>query len=389
MRLGILIYSLAGGGAERVVSYLTSYCLNHDIEVHLIMMNTIIKYDLPENLNIHYIEKSRYNEKSIYKVCKIPLLAYRYAQLVKKLNLTHSLSFLTRPNFINLLASKLTTYNFKIITNERCFPSLQYGYKDFSSSFNKRMIKTLYKKSDLVISNSYGNATDLVNNFEVPANKMKVIHNPIDIDKINKIEPEKSFFDPKYFNIISIGRLTRGKNNEMLINAIHQLQNPLLRLYIFGIGDYEDQLKLLKDKLNIKKQVFLMGFTNNPHQYLKSADLFMFGSSHEGFPNALLEAMACGLPILSTNCQSGPSEIMELETVKDDIMITDYGILVPIKNTDLMAKGVRYFVGNKTYLEKCKSNNLNRVKDFEKETILNNYIDLINTTNVLLDIKLT
>ncbi|GAA4243619.1 glycosyltransferase [Winogradskyella damuponensis] len=382
MKLGILIYSLSGGGAERVVSYLVSYCIKNNIDVHLILMNPTIKYDIPKNTKIHYIEKSNPSESGIKKALKIPVLAYKYAKLVKQLKLTHSLSFLTRPSFINVIASKLTTYKFKVITNERAFPSLQYSYKGFQSSFNKTLIKALYKKSDLVISNSYGNAGDLVDNFEVPSEKMKVIHNPIDLSKIENIEPNLSFFDSEKFNIITLGRLDIGKNHEMLIRAIHQLQNPLLRLYIFGVGDLHEEFEQLIEALELKEQVYLMGFSPNPYQYLKSADLFIFGSNHEGFPNVLLEAMACRLPILSTNCQSGPSEIMELETVKEDIMITDYGILVPIKNTDLMAKGISYFIDHKTYTETCKTNSKSRIKDFEKDTILKKYIDLINSTNI-------
>ncbi|WP_299100152.1 glycosyltransferase [uncultured Winogradskyella sp.] len=380
MKLGILIYSLSGGGAERVVSYLVTYCVNNDIDVHLILMNTTITYNIPENTKIHYLETSEGNESGIKKALKIPLLAYKYAKLVKKLQLTHSLSFLTRPSFINVIASKLTSHNFKVITNERAFPSLQYSYKGFQSSFNKTLIKALYKKSDLVISNSYGNAGDLVDNFEVPSEKMKVIHNPIDLSKIKDAEPNTTFFDSEKFNIITLGRLDIGKNHEMLIRAVHKLQNPILRLYIFGVGDLKEEFELLIDELDVKDQVFLMGFNTNPYQYLKTADLFIFGSNHEGFPNVLLEAMACGLPILTTNCQSGPSEIMELETVLDDIMITDYGILVPIKNTDLMAKGINHFVDNKTYADSCRKNSKHRIKDFEKDSILKKYIDLVNST---------
>ena len=382
MRLGILIYSLSGGGAERVVSYLVSYCVSNNIDVHLILMNPTIKYNVPKSTKIHYIEKSDPSESGIKKALKIPVLAYKYAKLVKELKLTHSLSFLTRPSFINVIASKLTSYKFKVITNERAFPSLQYSYKGFQSSFNKTLIKSLYKKSDLVISNSYGNASDLVDNFEVPSEKMKVIHNPIDLGKIENTESNLSFFDSEKFNIITLGRLDIGKNHEMLIRAIHQLQNPILRLYIFGVGDLDEHFEKLIEELGLKEQVFLMGFSPNPYQYLKSADLFIFGSNHEGFPNVLLEAMACNLPILSTNCQSGPSEIMELKTVKEDIMITDYGILVPIKNTDLMAKGISYFVENSNYAETCKTNSKSRIKDFEKDTILKKYIDLINSTTI-------
>ena len=104
MRLGILIYSLNGGGAERVVSYLVSYCIKNNIDVHLILMNTGIKYDIPDSTKIYYIEKSNASESGIIKALKIPFLAYKYAKLVKRLQLTHSLSFLTRPSFINVLS---------------------------------------------------------------------------------------------------------------------------------------------------------------------------------------------------------------------------------------------------------------------------------------------
>ena len=209
---------------------------------------------------------------------------------------------------------------------------------------------------------------------------MKVIHNPIDLDKINTIEAKTSFFNTEVFNIITVGRLDEGKNHELLIRALHKLQNPILRLFIFGFGQLEDKLNQLIEELDLKNQVTLMGFDPNPYQYLKTADLFIFGSNHEGFPNVLLEAMACGLPILSTNCQSGPSEILELKTPKEDIMITDYGILVPIKNINVMAKGISHFVDNKEFAIKCRTNSLSRVKDFEKNNILKQYIDLISKT---------
>ncbi|MCK0124115.1 glycosyltransferase [Gelidibacter sp. F2691] len=377
MKLGILIYSLSGGGAERAVSYLLQYCVEKDIDVQLFLMNTNIDFELPVGLKVHFLEHSKFHESGIIKALKIPILAYKYSILLKKLEITHSLSFLSRPSFINVLASKLTNYKFNVIVNERAFPTLQYSYKGFQSTFNKMLIKKLYKKSDFIISNSQGNAKDLIDNFEVPSNKIKVIHNSIDLVKINNIPANQTFFDTKTFNIVTVGRMDKGKNHELLIRAIAKLRNPAVRLYIFGFGDLKIELEQLIENLNLKNQVFLMGFDPSPYQYLKAADLFMFGSNHEGFPNVLLEAMACGLPILSSNCQSGPSEIMELQSVKDDLMITDYGILVPIKNIDLMAKGLDYFLNNNNYIKRCKANNLIRVKDFEKQKVLNEYLNLI------------
>ena len=379
MKLGILIYSLSGGGAERVVSYLTSFCVKNNIEIFLILMNDTIEYDLPKGLEIYDLDKSKGYESGYKKALKIPLLAYKYSKLVKKLKITHSLSFLTRPSFINILASTLTNYKFKVITNERAYPTLQYSYKGFQSTFNKKLIKSLYKKSDIVISNSYGNAEDLVNNFNVPSEIMKVIHNPIDLSKIDKILSIKSFFDESKFNIITVGRLDEGKNHKMLIEAFHKLNNFNLKLFIFGIGELQKELEELIISLNINEQVFLMGFDANPYQYLKAADLFIFGSNHEGFPNVILEAMACGLPILSTNCKSGPDEIMELNTALNDLMITDYGILVPVKNMELMSKGINYFLNNRSFLDECKINVQKRVKDFNNANILQEYVDTIKS----------
>ncbi|WJJ95494.1 glycosyltransferase [Algibacter luteus] len=379
--LGILIYSLSGGGAERAVSHLLAFCIENNIKVHLILMNATIKYDIPSEVNIHFIEKSNPNESGILKTIKIPLLAYKYSRLLKKLQISHSLSFLTRPSFINIISKRLTNYKFKVITNERAFPSLQYSYKNFQSFFNKKMIRLLYRKSDVLISNSIGNSLDLINNFNVPPSKMKVIHNPIDLEKIEKIEPINNFFDNDYFNLITLGRLDVGKNHSMLIEALSLLDNNKIRLYIFGAGDMQEELEMLIKKLKLEKQVILAGFDSNPYKYLKKAHLFIFGSNHEGFPNVVLEAMACGLPVLTTNCQSGPSEIMKLEHALEDIMITDYGVLVPIKNAKLMAKGINYFLSNKEFIDECKMNVLQRTEDFRKNKILKEYINVINATN--------
>lgn len=379
MKIAFLIYSLAGGGAERQLSYVLSYCSKNNIKAHLVLMNSTIKYNIPEDTEIHYLEKSSAVESGLIKAMKIPVLAYRYGRLLRHLNITHSVSMLTRPNFINVLASKLSNYKFKVITNELAFPTLQYNYKGFQSKFNKRLIDLLYKKSDLVIGNSLGNAQDLIHNFSVPKEKMAVVHNPIDLKKIEHIDPIDDFFDSQYYNLVTLGRLDIGKNHEMLIRAVEQLKNPKIRLYIFGEGPMLGILEDLIESLEIKEQIFLMGFDPNPYKYLKSADLFVFGSNHEGFPNVILEAMACNLPVLTTNCKSGPAEIMRLSNPKNDLMLTDLGILTPIKDVNLMSKGIEYFLNNKNYSMKCQSNGLERIRDFEKEKILIEYMDIITS----------
>jgi N-acetylgalactosamine-N,N'-diacetylbacillosaminyl-diphospho-undecaprenol 4-alpha-N-acetylgalactosaminyltransferase len=372
LKISILIYSLAGGGAERVVSYLLPYLKNKGIEVHLVLMNSTISYDIPKDIPIHFIEKSQGDEHGLLKLLKLPWLSFKYAQLLKKLRITHSFALLTRPSYINILSQFFTKKNYKISISERSYPSMQYGYGNLQSKINNFLIKYLYPKADQIICNSHGNASDLIENYNLTSSKIAVVHNPINIEKIDNIEKDPSLFQKDRFNIITVGRMDFGKNQELLIKAIAPFAT--MRLYILGDGYLRESLEQLVKELDLTDRVLFLGFDNNPFKYLKAADLFLFGSNHEGFPNVLLEAMACGLPIVSTNCKSGPDEIMELKERKtDDIMITEYGILTPVGDLKLMQKGLAYCLEHPEFLAYCCNNVKRRIQDFKKEPILEAY----------------
>lgn len=374
--VAIFMYSMAGGGAERVVSYLLPFLKNHGVDLVLVLMNKTIQYDLPKDIRIAYLEKSKANEHGILKILKLPVLAYKYGRLLKRLHITHSLSMLTRPCYVNVMARWFTKHQFELIISERNYPSLLYGYGDLQSKINKRLIKWLYPKADKVITNARASAEDLIQNFDVDEGKTRVIYNPMDLDKISGIQPLSDFFDPAYFNTVSVGRLQTQKNQKVLIEAVEPFQK--VRLYILGEGELRKELEATIKEKGLENRVFLLGFDANPYKYLKSADLFIFGSNHEGFPNVLLEAMACGLPILTTNCKSGPDEIMELQVEKhDDIMITPYGILAPVGHVEALRKGLAHFQENTDYHNTCRTNVLRRAGDFEKDRILETYMEEI------------
>ncbi len=378
MKLSILIYSMSGGGAERVISYFLPFLHKKGVEVHLVLMNTTILFDVSTEIPIHYLEQSKSEERGILKLLKLPLLAFKYAKLLKNIGATHSFSLLSRPNYINLLVRQFSKHNCRFIISERNYPSGQYGHRDFKSKVNIRLIKNLYPSADLIICNSKESRLDLIANFACDENKIDVIYNPIDLEKIGNIAPVDDFFDTKFFNIISVGRLLPQKNQELLIRAVKKCKN--VRLYILGQGALKKQLEKLILDLHLGDKVFLLGFDSNPYKYLKKADLFALGSNNEGFPNVLLEAMACGLPIISTNCKSGPSEMMELTEEKNDLMFTDYGILVPTNNVELMTNGIQYMLKNKDFLANCSTNALKRVQNFGKESILNKYLSALKNT---------
>jgi len=363
---------MAGGGAERVMSYLLPYLIKKGHSVILVLMNETLDYSIPKEVPIHYIEKSQGNEPGIYKFFKLPWLALKYARLLKKEKVTHSFSLLTRPCYINIMARWFTNHPYKLMISERNYPSLQYGGSHIQARINSFMVKRLYPKADSVLSNAQASAKDLVMNFNIDQERIRTINNPIDIDKINAIQKKEGLFDKNYINAVSIGRLVKEKNHNLLLEAMVPFKN--LRLYIFGEGALRQELEEKIEKLDLQEQAFLMGFESNPYQYLKAADFFLFGSINEGFPNVLLEAMACSLPILTTNCKSGPDEIMELKEYKnDDIMFTDYGILTPVNNASLMRKALDYVIINPEYLTSCRPNLLERVKAYERGPILESY----------------
>ncbi|WP_299799154.1 glycosyltransferase [uncultured Maribacter sp.] len=375
-KICIFIYSMSGGGAERVMSYLLPYLQAKKYNVVLVLMNTKIVYPSIENIPIHYLEKSEPMESGLIKFIKLPYLAWKYARFLKKEKITHSFSLLSRPCYINIMARWFTRHPYKLMVSERNYPSLQYGYNDMQSKINRFLVKWLYPKADLIISNAKASAQDLVTNFNVPSEKTGVIYNPIDLEKINNITPNNTLFDSNYINLVSVGRLQIVKNHQLMIKAIAPFKK--VRLYVFGEGELREDLQTQINTLGITERVFLMGFESNPFQYLKVADIFIFSSNHEGFPNVIMEAMACGLPIITTNCKSGPDEIMELkETKSDDIMITDYGVLSPVGDVKSLQKGIAYCLENPEYLVDCRNNVKKRIKDFEREPILELYTNQI------------
>ncbi|MFN3136186.1 MAG: glycosyltransferase [Allomuricauda sp.] len=377
-KIAIFINSLAGGGAERVTSYLLPYLVNKGHKVVLVLTEEQLAYPVPKEVPIHYLDKSGKNESGVTKLLKLPWLAYRYAQLLQKENITHSFSLLTRPCYINIMARWFTKHPYKLMVSERNFPSMQYGGNHLQARINNFLVKRLYPKADLVVSNAKASAQDLVDNFGVAKERTRTIYNPIDIDKIQQMEAIQDFFDPNYVNAVSIGRLVPEKNHTFLLDAVLPFNH--LRLYIFGEGELRKSLEEKIQGLGLENRVFLMGFESNPFQYLKAADFFLFGSLNEGFPNVLMEAMCCGLPIVSTNCKSGPDEMMELnESKTDDIMFTDYGILTPVNDVACMQKALEYVLEHPEFLQACKPNLLQRIQDFRREPILEAYHQLITS----------
>lgn len=372
--ISILIYSLGVGGAERVVSVLLDG-LKDKYNIFLVLMNDTIKYDIPENTKVVYLENSNPQESGIKKLLKLPLLGWKYKKICEENRIDTSLSLMYRPNYINVLA-KIFGMKSKVIISERSMPSLQQksGLQGF---INKILIKNLYKRSDIVLANSIGNSKDLKDNFGIQ--EVIVVNNPFDLEKIKQFYRENIHMDDSKFKFITIGRLDGWKNHKLLINAMKNIDSYL---YIIGDGVLKHTLELQIKELKLEKKVFLLGQQSNPFAYFSKADCFLFGSNHEGFPNVLIEALACGLPIISTDCQSGPREILAPNgdvnfQLKDNIELAEYGILVPVNNEEKLNQAMRLMISDESMREQYSKKAIQRANDFRLKKIIKQYEEVI------------
>ncbi len=385
----ILINSLNKGGAERQVSIIEEY-----IATKIFLWEDNISYNTKNQ--IEFLENPPKN-----KIYGAIVFFYIFKMAIYLKNRIRNediiISFMEKNNFINIIASFFSKH--KIIICERTQPSV--SFKGFSGEINKILIRILYPFSKYIIANSDGVKEDLINNFNIKQNKISVIYNAFDKKFIiksskEKIEKELDFIFKNKKVIITVGRLTDAKGHWHLIRAMQNIvnNNPNIVLFIIGEGKLKGYLLKLIEELDLKNNVYLLGNKDNPFSYVVRAKLFILSSLWEGFPNALVEAMFCQIPVISTNCKSGPGEILN-ENIKyntiNHIIEAKYGILIPtpdgnkyradenLKHEEqIMAYSILNMFNNSDLYEKYKNKSTIRSNDFTVENIIPKWKDYLN-----------
>jgi len=317
-----LIPSLGDGGAERVASVLSKY-FPEDVEAVFALFENKVEYAC--NGRIVSLDLKA-GPGILKKIKNLILRYYGLKRLIEAERPDAVISFMESSNLLNILCNKAGAY-----VSVRAYPSITY-----SSSPVNRFIISLYNRARRVISVSEETRRDLIENFGLSPDKVVTIYNPANVDEISRLAGEpiedetavKIFRDYKV--IINAGRLNAQKAHDDLIKAfaLAYEADKDTRLVIMGRGELEGYLKNLASSLGVEKAVYFLNFQKNPFKYISRSKLFVLSSRFEGFPNAVIEAMICGVPILSTDCKSGPSEIFEANR---------FGNLVPVGDIGRMA----------------------------------------------------
>jgi N-acetylgalactosamine-N,N'-diacetylbacillosaminyl-diphospho-undecaprenol 4-alpha-N-acetylgalactosaminyltransferase len=253
-------------------------------------------YEVADWVDLHQLDSRQSLLRSV-----VSLLS-----LFRRLQPDVSVSFLTRANIANVLASFF--WGNPCIISERVNTSSHFT-RDLAGKCAKLLIRAIYPRATRVVAVSPGVAQDLQSAFSVPEEKIVIIANPIDVPSIQTQSREEAGVDLDEPYVIAMGRLVKNKNFALLIDAFAQ-SGLRGKLVILGDGPEREALIRKAIDLGLGDRVLMPGFAKNPFTLLRRADVFVLPSSAEGFPNSLLEAMAVGVPVISTNCASGPSEIL-------------------------------------------------------------------------------
>jgi N-acetylgalactosamine-N,N'-diacetylbacillosaminyl-diphospho-undecaprenol 4-alpha-N-acetylgalactosaminyltransferase len=379
-KIAIFINSLGQGGAERIASILLKY-LQEEKEVHLILLKNEINYTIPKNQIIHVLKGE---SSSIVNFIKIPLLAYELMSYLKKNDIPIVFSLLTLPNIIASFMKKIG-WEGKVIISERTMTPVRYSSLTIKGFLISKLIKQLYPFANIIIPNSKGVQYGLEKDMKIK-NNYQVIYNPIDIEQVNVLGQVSipNFEHSKNFTFICVGNFFDYKNKTLLINAFAKLNKLNCRLILIGGGVEVEYIKRKIQDLGLSESVYLTGYHPNPYQYLAISDCFISPSNIEGFPNVILEALAMGLPVISTDCQSGPREMLAPRTnincqVKNNLEIGEYGILVPVNNDIILAEAMFIMYNNFQLREEYKSKSLKRASDFNIDNIIDEFKKIFST----------
>jgi glycosyltransferase involved in cell wall biosynthesis len=333
---------LWGGGAERVIANLANGLAAQGLAVDLIVVQSGPAATQAFHANVNIIDLAI---QPAPKQGWIPFTGFQswnsLPKLVNYLKTHRPPVLLSATHFINetaLLAKKLARVSTRIVVTEHTFLSQEVKLTEQSSSRAiPWTVRALYSWADEVVAVSHGVANDLRGFMGSRSKVPTVIYNSVvtpDIYRMAQQAVDHPWFQQKDLPIvIGAGRFVRQKDFATLLRAFAQLQQTQpARLVLLGSGREQQTLQQLASDLGVSEHLWMPGFVDNPYAFLQKADVFALSSAWEGLPTVLIEALALGTPVVSTDCPSGPAEILQQG---------NYGHLVPVGDPAALATALQ------------------------------------------------
>jgi glycosyltransferase involved in cell wall biosynthesis len=367
LRVLLVIPSFEGGGAERAwVTLLQTFpetrlsCL-----IARFRPGGIFESQLPPGLPRYLISGRRGD----------PTVVLRLARLIRRVDPHVVLAVLRYANVVAILATLLAGKRTRVIINEQNVPEVEFA-QHRGAPLKRRILRALYPRAHGVTAISRGIAEALVAGTGVIPPRLRVIPNPVDIRAATTLGGEP-ISHPWLMApgdrpvIVAAGRLVHQKGFDTLLRAFRRVRDLRdVRLIILGAGPLADELRGLRDSLALSTSVDFPGFDPNPYRYFARAACVVVSSRYEGFGNVIVEAMACGTPVVATRCPSGPEEI-----------ITDgtNGLLVPVDDVPALAAAIVRVLDGGRLSDTLRQGGRARALDFSAERVADAYCSFLET----------
>jgi glycosyltransferase involved in cell wall biosynthesis len=323
-KIAIFAPSMAGGGAERGAVKLADGLVRRGFEVDLVLAAAEGPRlaEIPAEVRLVDLEARRV-------ASSLPGLV-RYLRREKPQGLA---SVLDHANVVALWARKLGRYSGRVVVIEQnTLSEAARNGKSRRDRMMPRLVRRFYPWADYVVGVSEGVADDLSRFVNLPAEKVRVIANPIvaaEIGDLARAPVDHEWFADGGPVFVAAGRLRPQKDFPTLLRALARVREARpARLVILGEGPERERLEALTRELQLTDDVSLRGATTNPYAFMARSTAFILSSRWEGLPTVLIEAMSCGAPVIATDCPSGPREILAGGR---------HGALVPVGDVDALA----------------------------------------------------
>lgn len=356
------------GGVGRLTINLASEMIRqgHQVDLFLTMYQGDYLKDIPREVKV--IKGKGGALKSIFTFAK-------YIRDNKPDVIISSRDYL---NLLNIAVTKLVRTKTQVIASVHVdYSGMPKQKQSVRLKVLTYALKKLYPKADHVVAVSSGVAKDFSKRYNYLLDKIEVIYNPTYLEEnyMNEKKLEfEAFYNTELPVVIGVGRLNDQKNFSLLIEAFEGVNKQIeSRLIILGEGPNRPELEKMVEDKGLKDRVLLPGFVPNPIDYIKKSNVFVMSSSWEGFGNVIVEAMGTGISVVSTDCPSGPAEILNH---------SKYGTLVSMNNQKEMSNAIIEMIENPLDSEMV----ITRAKDFSVATIANQYLNLIKTHTPNLEI---
>lgn len=365
-RVLFYIYEMGAGGAARTLLNIINNLDRDKFIPVLVTLNFEGSYEqeLKEDVEFIKLDTKRLS-RSVFKL----------ARIIRQQKIDIIFSTIPRVNTIAIIAKILSFSKAKSVIREA--DNLGGNLK---TNIQLLAFGVFYKCSNQIVSLSEGVKENLVNRYKIKEKNIKVIYNPIDLQHIdNKIHHKDTstknyeIFNTKDRLLVTAGRLVKQKDQFTLLNAFSKVNSEInCQLVILGEGPLKEELIAKSEELKVRERVHFLGFQQNPYPYFERADLFVLSSVHEGFSHVIAEALATGTPVVSTDCRSGPSEVLNKG---------EYGSLCEVGNAEDMAAhilGVLSLseVDKRVLIEK----GLERARHFDAQKIVKQYEEVFLET---------